>query len=82
MSACAEVAAACAQSRGGSNGRTGRFEAAGTSGGKAGAGAGAALVTLSGGGLSRNALDASKVVARVRGEVGGLCLLCGASRRL
>ena len=82
MRAGAEVGVACAQSRGGSNRRTGRFEAAGTSGGKAGAGAGAAPVTLSGGGLSRNALDASKVVARVRGEVGGLARLCGASCRL
>ena len=82
MSAGAEVAAACAQSRGGSNGRTGMFEAAGTSGGKAGAGAGAAQATLSGGGLPRNTLDASKMVARVRGEIGGLARLCGASRRL
>ena len=82
MSACAEVAAACAQSRDGSNGRAGRFEVAGKSGGKAGAGAGVGPGLLSGGGLPRNALDASKVVARVRGEIGGLARLCGASRRL
>ena len=82
MRAGAEVGVACAQSRGGSNGRTGRFEAAGTSGGKAGAGAGAGPGLLRGGGLSRNVLDASKVVARVRGEVGGLARLCGASCRL